>query len=148
MKKTELLQILDRDELLRLYRSELLVDKIVEFDTQLLIRFIDWLPDEISEQEIMAHWSKDWKKIESNGFLTTLKKLSYCEFKKINDLHKLIDYWYATPSRHLRAVIRQIVLELMPFKAGPPKQQKRPIDITPELIRDLYFIIYTHCPDD
>lgn len=138
MKKKELLRLMNKPDLIRLFRSEAMVDEIIAIDTRLQEMFIERLPETISADDIFNHWATDWKKFDK-GFVPTLKTVSYCEFKKIRDLGKLITYWQATLSRHLRAVIRQIVLELLP---------KRRLRLTPKLISELNFIIFDHSPSD
>jgi len=133
MKKQELLQLLDKQELIRLYKSERLVDDMIAVDLQMQKIFIERLPDELSAYEIIKNWSHNWKKFSSNGFVEILEKITYQEFKKISDLPTLINYWYANANSHFRAVIRRIVLELLPTQR---------IALTAEIIRALYFIIY------
>lgn len=135
MKTKELEKQLSSEQLLKLYKSEEIVKEIMTHDQALQAMFIKTLPQKLTAEDIIKLWSKDWKDINTDGFVGVLKNISYQELKKIKKLPQLIAYWYATPNHHLRAVIKIIIKERLP---------RLRLKLDEKLILDLYLIFYNN----
>lgn len=124
---------MNRRQLLSLYKSEELVEKIMTLDRLLQDKLIQTLPKELTLEEIITLWNTAWKNVSSEGFLAKLQELSYKELKSIKNLSKLIDYWLNTSNQHLREVIKRVITELL---------SKRRFKLNKELILNLYFVFF------